>query len=193
MDKILRVFFIVTMFFSYSIHPAELGEVLKDETSRKFKESGLFLVHIGFNKGLPENGYMEPSEHDPAIYFSVNSVFPKTKLMPRLDAAPYILIVPYEYVRGLVLSFHPTEVLLADGFYIGKNVVIIAPEGAKIPDCYPDEIIKRYTPGLLEVRNAKALEVLKGHIQVRSATRCKFSLKASRGVNHPKDFLGVVL
>ena len=31
------------------------------------------------------------------------------------------------------------------------------------------------------------------HIQVRSATRCKFSLKASRGVNHPKDFLGVVL
>ncbi len=32
-----------------------------------------------------------------------------------------------------------------------------------------------------------------GHIQVRSATRCKFSLKASRGVNHPKDFLGVVL
>ncbi len=35
--------------------------------------------------------------------------------------------------------------------------------------------------------------ISEGHIQVRSATRCKFSLKASRGVNHPKDFLGVVL
>ena len=36
-------------------------------------------------------------------------------------------------------------------------------------------------------------QLYSGHIQVRSATRCKFSLKASRGVNHPKDFLGVVL
>ena len=31
------------------------------------------------------------------------------------------------------------------------------------------------------------------HIQARSATPPKFLLKASRGVNQPKDFLGVVL
>jgi hypothetical protein len=39
----------------------------------------------------------------------------------------------------------------------------------------------------------QAIEKEESHIQVKSETLFKFLLKASRGVDHPKHFLGVVL
>jgi hypothetical protein len=133
----------------------------KKSALSQYKKAPKYLVHIGFNNGLPKNGMMEPG-WDPSIYFSLNFPFPRTKLMSKLDHAPYIVIVPYTAeMASRTLSFHPTEVLIAEPFAIGKDAYVVAPRKARIPSYYSNTNIEYYEGSDIQARNAKAYEVLR--------------------------------
>lgn len=139
------------------------SSINEDFAEACFKKAPLYLVHLGFNHGLPEDGQIKPSSYDPALYFSLNTPFPKTRLMAKLDNAPYAVLMPFNNtMQTKTLSFHPTEVLIGDALIIGQNAYVIAPADRKIPQYYSDRTnLIRYHGKGIAARNEKTVEVLK--------------------------------
>jgi hypothetical protein len=111
-----------------------------------FKHSPKFLVHIGFQDGLPKDGIMKASEYDPCLYFSLNGPFPNTKLMAKLEYCPNIIILPLtEKLLKRCVSFHPTEILLIGELdLISYNATVVCHERSHIPSIFQNANIQSY-------------------------------------------------
>lgn len=138
-------------------------DLVKPETVKeRFQASPLFCVHIGFHEGLPEDGLMQPGPHEIGTYFSLNTPFAQTSLMPFLDRAPFILISPLDEDKiSNILGFHSSEVLIGGPLKISSRDIIVAHKDAPIPAHYKDNQIVYYEEKTLEKRNMKAYDVLK--------------------------------
>lgn len=144
--------------------------VLSVETSfasnieEEFKNSPKFLVHIGFEDGLPSDGIMKPSSWDPCLYFSLNSPFPSTKLMPKLDKSSFVIVLPLtEDLLKKTVSFHPIEVLLVGSIDLIKHkATIVCPHKSKIPAIFNKNTIKFYDKKeLIKNRTLEVLEYIR--------------------------------